>query len=73
MGSTSACMFRLLTAAHCGMVRRHYELWAEFNFVPRRSPLVKEDKMDKACSTHGGKEECIQDFGGKARRKETTT
>jgi hypothetical protein len=33
---------------------------------------VKEDKIGKACSTNGGAEECIWDFGGKARRKETT-
>jgi hypothetical protein len=26
--------------------------------------------MDRACSTNGGKEECIYDTGGKARRKE---
>jgi hypothetical protein len=28
--------------------------------------------MGSACSTHGSEEECIQDFGGNARRKETT-
>jgi hypothetical protein len=28
--------------------------------------------MGRACSTHWGEEECIQDFGVKARRKETT-
>jgi hypothetical protein len=28
--------------------------------------------MGRACSTNGGEEECIEDFGGKARRKETT-
>jgi hypothetical protein len=28
--------------------------------------------MGRACSTHGGEEECIQDIGGEARRKETT-
>jgi hypothetical protein len=32
---------------------------------------VKEDVMDRACSTNG-EEECIYDIGGKARRKETT-
>jgi hypothetical protein len=32
----------------------------------------KEDKMGRACITYGEEEECIQDFGGKARRKETT-
>jgi hypothetical protein len=33
---------------------------------------VKEDDMDRACSTNGGEEECKYDIGGKARRKETT-
>jgi hypothetical protein len=28
--------------------------------------------MDRACSTNGGEKECIEDIGGKARRKETT-
>jgi hypothetical protein len=28
--------------------------------------------MDKDCSMHGGEEECIEDIGGNARRKETT-
>jgi hypothetical protein len=28
--------------------------------------------MGRACGTHGKEEECIWDFGGKARRKETT-
>jgi hypothetical protein len=28
--------------------------------------------MGRTCSTHGGEEECIQGFGGKARMKETT-
>jgi hypothetical protein len=29
--------------------------------------------MGRACSAHGGGEEFIKDFGGKARRKETNT
>jgi hypothetical protein len=33
---------------------------------------AKEDEMRRACSTHGGGEECIWVFGGKAREKETT-
>jgi hypothetical protein len=33
---------------------------------------LKEDEMGRACSTHGGEEECIQDSSGKARKKETT-
>jgi hypothetical protein len=28
--------------------------------------------MGGACSTNGGEEECIEDFGEKAGRKETT-
>jgi hypothetical protein len=28
--------------------------------------------MIKSCTIHGREEECIQGFGGKARRKETT-
>jgi hypothetical protein len=28
--------------------------------------------MGTACSTHGREAECIQEFGGKAARKETT-
>jgi hypothetical protein len=31
-----------------------------------------DNKMGRAGSTQGGEEECIKDFGGKARRKETT-
>jgi hypothetical protein len=32
---------------------------------------VKDDGMGRACSTNGGEEECLEDFDGKARRKET--
>jgi hypothetical protein len=28
--------------------------------------------MGRACITNGGEEECIEDFGGKAGRKEIT-
>jgi hypothetical protein len=28
--------------------------------------------MSRACSTNGGEEECVEDIGGKVRRKETT-
>jgi hypothetical protein len=31
--------------------------------------MIKEDEMDRACSTNGGEEECIYDIGGKARRR----
>jgi hypothetical protein len=43
--------------------------------TPNRTYLsdqVKEDDMDRKCSTNGGEEECIEDIGRKARRKETT-
>jgi hypothetical protein len=33
---------------------------------------VKEDEMGRACNIHRREKEWIKDFGGKARRKETT-
>jgi hypothetical protein len=33
---------------------------------------VKDDGMGRACSTNGGKKDCISDIGGNARRKVTT-
>jgi hypothetical protein len=30
-----------------------------------------EDEIGRACSIHRRAEECVQNFGGKARRKET--
>jgi hypothetical protein len=33
---------------------------------------VKEDEMGRACSTNGGEAVCIEDLGGKVRRKEAT-
>jgi hypothetical protein len=33
---------------------------------------VESRKMGRTGSTHGGGEECMLDFGGKARRNETT-
>jgi hypothetical protein len=41
-------------------------LFAKYNY----NDQVKEDEMGRACSMNGGQEECIQDFGGKARRKD---
>jgi hypothetical protein len=32
---------------------------------------LKEDEMGRACSMNGGEEECIWDFGEKARQKKT--
>jgi hypothetical protein len=34
---------------------------------------IKEDEMGMICSTLEGVEESIKDFGGKARKKETTS
>jgi hypothetical protein len=39
----------------------------------RQYKIFKEDVKSRARSTHGGEGECIQGFGGKARRKETTS
>jgi hypothetical protein len=44
------------------------ELLAKYNYRVQ----VKEDEMGRACSTHGAEEECVEDFGWKSRRKETT-
>jgi hypothetical protein len=33
---------------------------------------IKDNKVGGACGTHGRGEECVQDFYGKAIRKETT-
>jgi hypothetical protein len=33
---------------------------------------VKANEVGGACGTHWGGEKSVQDFGGKARRKETT-
>jgi hypothetical protein len=37
-----------------------------------REGEVKEYDMGKACNTHEGEEECMQDCGWKTMRKETT-
>jgi hypothetical protein len=37
-----------------------------------QNELVKEEEMGRACRIHGGEEEYMKGFGGKARRKETT-
>jgi hypothetical protein len=42
----------------------HISLLTQFN------DEVKENEMDTACSM--GENECVQDFNGKARRKETS-
>jgi hypothetical protein len=33
---------------------------------------MKENEVGGACGTHGRGEKCVQDFGVKARGKETT-
>jgi hypothetical protein len=37
-----------------------------------KNDQVKEDEISRVCGMDGGEEECIYDFGGKARRKKTT-
>jgi hypothetical protein len=32
----------------------------------------EEDDMGRACSTYGVEDKCMDDIGGKARKKETT-
>jgi hypothetical protein len=34
--------------------------------------MIKSRRMKWACTMHEGEEECIYDFVGKARKKETT-
>jgi hypothetical protein len=34
---------------------------------------VEENDIARACSTHGGEEESVRRFGGKAKRKESTS
>jgi hypothetical protein len=36
-----------------------------------KSSQVKANEVGEACGTHGRREKSVQDFGGKARRKET--
>jgi hypothetical protein len=33
---------------------------------------IKDNEVGGTCGTHGGGEESVQGFGGKAKRKETT-
>jgi hypothetical protein len=49
-------------------VFHNFAVFAKYNW----NVQVKEVEMDRACSTNGGEEECIQGFVGKARRKEIT-
>jgi Uri superfamily endonuclease len=53
------------------------KLYNERIFYRHSSPnvitvIVMEDEMGRKLSTHRREEECIQGFGGKDRRKETT-
>jgi hypothetical protein len=43
-------------------------LFSKYNW----NDQVKEDEMVRACSMNRGEKECIQDIGGKARRKKTS-
>jgi hypothetical protein len=42
-----------------------------WSFITRQNYLVKEDQVGRVCSTDG-EWECLQGFGGNARRKEIT-
>jgi hypothetical protein len=44
------------------------KLFSKYNY----NYQVKDGEMGKACSMKEGEEKCIQCFGGKDRRKETT-
>jgi len=43
-----------------------------YNLTKYLDDQIKKNEMDGACSTYGGEERCIQGFGGKTWRKETT-
>jgi hypothetical protein len=43
-------------------------LLAKYNY----NDEVEEDGMGRACSTHGGEADYTYDFGGAARRKQTS-
>jgi hypothetical protein len=57
-----------------GWRKQHYEELHNLYSSPSiiRMIKIKEDEMDKACSTHEREEECVKDFGGKTRRKQST-
>jgi hypothetical protein len=57
-----------------GWRKLHYEELHNLYSSPSmiRMIKIKEDEMDKACSTHGREEECVKDFSGKTRRKKST-
>jgi hypothetical protein len=66
--------FTLVTPNSYFAVPLHNEKLHNLYSLPNiiRMIQVKEDEMDRACSLHGGEEECIQGFGGNARREETS-
>jgi hypothetical protein len=45
-----------------------YLLFAKYNW----NDQLEDDEMDRAGNTNVEEEECIQDIGGEARKKETT-
>jgi hypothetical protein len=52
--------------------KRHYEEFHNLYSSPNIITMVKsKSEMGLACSKHG-REKCIQNFGWKTRRKETT-
>jgi hypothetical protein len=48
------------------------KLTSHFHLEYNLNDQVGKEEMGRACNTNGGEEECIQDIGGKARKKETT-
>jgi hypothetical protein len=50
--------------------------WAAsyFLLIPKyhSADQIKQNAVGRACGMHGRREESVQDFGGKAQRKETT-
>jgi hypothetical protein len=44
----------------------------QFSLTCSQNEKVKEDEMGMICSTHGLEDECIEHFGGKGKKKETT-
>jgi hypothetical protein len=61
---------RSYIAGDCNLII--HTVLSVFPFRPITNILRKEDEMGRACSTHGGEEECMYDIGGEGRRKETT-
>jgi hypothetical protein len=55
-----------------GWRKRHNGELHNLYFFPNIIRKIMPRKIGRACSTHGGKKECIWDFGGKGRRRQIT-